>query len=75
METESVIFFRDVPIYQRDTMVFSGASLEVRRGEFVYLIGKTGTGKSSLLKAMYAELPVKEGQAIVAGVQSHWHQE
>jgi len=67
METESVIFFRDVPIYQRDTMVFSGASLEVKRGEFVYLIGKTGTGKSSLLKAMYAELPVKDGQAIVAG--------
>lgn len=67
METESVIFFKDVPIYQRDTMVFTGASLEVKRGEFVYLIGKTGTGKSSLLKAMYAELPVKEGQAIVAG--------
>jgi cell division transport system ATP-binding protein len=67
METNSVIFFKDVPIYQRDTMVFSGASLEVRQGEFVYLIGKTGTGKSSLLKAMYAELPVKEGQAVVAG--------
>ena len=67
METESVIYFRDVPIYQRDTMVFSDASLEVKRGEFVYLIGKTGTGKSSLLKAMYAELPVKDGQAIVAG--------
>jgi len=67
MEHDSVIFFRDVPIYQRDIMVFSGASLEVRKGEFVYLIGKTGTGKSSLLKAMYAELPVKEGQAMVAG--------
>jgi cell division transport system ATP-binding protein len=67
MENERVIFFRDVPVYQRDTLVFSGASLEVRHGEFVYLIGKTGTGKSSLLKAIYAELPVKQGDAKVAG--------
>jgi cell division transport system ATP-binding protein len=67
MENESVILFRDVPVYQKDTMVFSGASLEVKHGEFVYLIGKTGTGKSSLLKAMYAELPVKDGKAVVAG--------
>jgi cell division transport system ATP-binding protein len=67
MENERVIYFRDVPVYQRDTLVFSGASLEVRHGEFVYLIGKTGTGKSSLLKAMYAELPVKQGEATVAG--------
>ena len=55
MDEEKVIYFKDVPVYQRDTMVFSGASLEVKHGEFVYLIGKTGTGKSSLLKAMYAE--------------------
>jgi len=68
MEKESVILFRDVPVYQKDTLVFSSASLEVKHGEFVYLIGKTGTGKSSLLKAMYAELPVKDGLANVAGV-------
>jgi cell division transport system ATP-binding protein len=67
MESESVIYFKDVPIFQREMMVFSGASLEIKKGEFVYLIGKTGTGKSSLLKAMYAELPVKEGLAMVAG--------
>ena len=67
MEKESVIYFRDVPVYQRETMVFSGASLEIKHSEFVYLIGKTGTGKSSLLKAMYAELPVSQGQAMVAG--------
>lgn len=48
-------------------MVFSAASLEVNKGEFVYLIGKTGSGKSSLLKAMYADLPVTQGQAEVAG--------
>jgi cell division transport system ATP-binding protein len=68
MEIEKVIYFRDVPVFQREAMIFSGASLEIRQGEFVYLIGKTGTGKSTLLKAMYADLPVKQGEAIVAGV-------
>ena len=67
MNEETVIYLKDVPVFQRDSMVFSAASLEVRKGEFVYLIGKTGTGKSSLLKAMYAELPVKQGEATVAG--------
>jgi len=67
MDNDSVIYFRDVPIYQRETMVLSAASLEIKHSEFVYLIGKTGTGKSSLLKAMYAELPVKQGEAMVAG--------
>ena len=74
METESVICFRDVPIYQRDTMVFSGASLEIKHGEFVYLIGKTGTGKSSLLKAMYADLPVKR-RSNGGRIQPHRYQE
>ncbi|MBW6459707.1 MAG: ATP-binding cassette domain-containing protein [Bacteroidales bacterium] len=67
MPSDAVIFFRDVPIYQIDNLVFSDASLELGQGEFAYLIGKTGSGKSSLLKAMYAELPVKQGQAMVAG--------
>jgi cell division transport system ATP-binding protein len=67
MSNESVIYFKDVPVYQRDTLVLSSASLEVKHSEFVYLIGKTGTGKSSLLKAMYAELPVTKGEAKVAG--------
>jgi cell division transport system ATP-binding protein len=67
MDNETVILFRNVPIYQKEIPIFSGASLEVRKGEFVYLIGKTGSGKSSLLKAMYAELPVHAGEAVVAG--------
>jgi cell division transport system ATP-binding protein len=67
MEQEPVILFINVPIYQADVMVFSGATLKIHRGEFVYLIGKTGSGKSSLLKAMYAELPVESGTATVAG--------
>jgi cell division transport system ATP-binding protein len=67
MEDNTVIYFRNVPIYQREIMIFSGASLEVRNGEFVYLIGKTGSGKSSLLKALYADLRVNAGEARVAG--------
>ena len=41
--------------------------MQVNKGEFVYLVGKTGTGKSTLLKTMYGELPLKEGEATVAG--------
>lgn len=67
MEPNPVILFQQVPIYQRDMMVFSDASLEIKAGEFAYLIGKTGSGKSTLLKAMYAEIPVREGVASVAG--------
>ena len=44
-----------------------GVNLEVRRGEFVYLVGKTGTGKSSLLKTLYGELALKEGEGKVVG--------
>jgi cell division transport system ATP-binding protein len=46
--------------------VLGGVNLEVGRGEFVYLVGKTGTGKSSLLKTLYGELPLREGEAKVA---------
>jgi cell division transport system ATP-binding protein len=42
-------------------------NIEIHPGEFIYLIGKTGTGKSSLLRTLYADIPVKEGHAEVAG--------
>ena len=48
-------------------MVLQNVNLQVDKGEFVYLVGKTGTGKSSLLKTLYGELPLKEGQATVVG--------
>lgn len=48
-------------------MVLHNLNLEVYKGDFVYLIGKTGSGKSSLLKTLYADLPLNEGEAIVAG--------
>jgi cell division transport system ATP-binding protein len=67
MELDHVIQLEGVDIFQKDALVLTGVSLNVRKGEFVYLIGKTASGKSSLLKAIYAEIPVKQGKASVVG--------
>jgi len=64
---EPIVSIREANIYQGDSLVLGGVNLEVHRGEFVYLVGKTGTGKSSLLKTLYGELPLREGEATVAG--------
>jgi cell division transport system ATP-binding protein len=64
---EAIIDVRNANIYQADNLVLQNVNLVVNRGEFVYLVGKTGTGKSSLLKTLYGELPLAEGQATVAG--------
>jgi cell division transport system ATP-binding protein len=64
---ENIIQLSDVRIFQRDNLVLSDVNLEIKAGEFVYLIGKTGSGKSSLLKTLYGELPLSEGSGIVAG--------
>src|SRR5687767_4889700 len=64
---EAIIEIRNANIYQGDNLILQDVNLTVNKGEFVYLVGKTGTGKSSLLKTMYGELPLKEGQGEVAG--------
>lgn len=64
---EPIVSIREANIYQGDSLVLGSVNLEVHRGEFVYLVGKTGTGKSSLLKTLYGELPLHEGDAMVAG--------
>ena len=64
---ETIVEIRDANIYQGDNLVLQNVNLQVDKGEFVYLVGKTGTGKSSLLKTLYGELPLKEGQATVVG--------
>jgi cell division transport system ATP-binding protein len=64
---EAIIEIRNANIYQGDNQVLHNVNVTVNRGEFVYLVGKTGTGKSSLLKTMYGELPLKEGEGTVAG--------
>jgi cell division transport system ATP-binding protein len=67
MASENIIELRNVTIAQRDHVVLTDISLEIKSGEFVYLIGKVGTGKSSLIKTLNAELPVTEGEATIAG--------
>lgn len=65
--SETVLEIRNANIYQGDSLILSNVNIVVSKSEFVYLVGKTGTGKSSLLKTLYGELPLKEGTANVAG--------
>ena len=71
MTSDSVISFTNASIYQDDYLVLSDVNFEINNREFVYLIGKVGSGKTSLIKTINAELPLKEGEAIVTGFQIH----
>ena len=64
---ENVLSYSHVNIYQGNDLVLSDVNIEMQPGEFIYLIGKTGTGKSSLMKTIYGEVPVKEGDASICG--------
>ena len=63
----SLISYHSVDIHQQEAIVLENVNLEIGEGEFVYLIGPVGSGKSSLLKTMYAELDIHSGQAEVLG--------
>lgn len=65
--SEPIIQIRNANIYQGTNLILSNVQLTVNKGEFVYLVGKTGTGKSSLLKTLYGELPLTSGEGSVAG--------
>jgi cell division transport system ATP-binding protein len=58
---EIVIDLTDVQIFQRDNLILSDVDIKIKKGEFVYLIGQTGSGKSSLLKTLYGELRLDKG--------------
>lgn len=65
--TENILTLKDVAVFQVDNMILNNITLEVREGEFVYLIGKTGSGKSSFMKTLYADLPLNHGEGRIAG--------
>jgi cell division transport system ATP-binding protein len=64
---EPIVELRNVNIYQSATLILGDVNIVVNKAEFVYLVGKTGTGKSSLLKTMYGDLTMTEGEGTVAG--------
>src|SRR3954464_3896879 len=72
---ESIVSLRNAKIYQGSNLILQDVNINVNKGEFVYLVGKTGTGKSSLLKTLYGDLPLREGDGVVAGYdlrQMNW---
>lgn len=74
---QPIIEIKNANIYQGSSLVLQNVNLSVQEGEFVYLVGRTGTGKSSLLKTFYGDLLLTEGDAMVAGYQlnsMHWRQ-
>ncbi|HZW65283.1 MAG TPA: ATP-binding cassette domain-containing protein [Hanamia sp.] len=64
---DAIVELKNVNIYQGDSLILSDVNVTVNRGEFVYLVGKTGTGKSSLLKTLYGDLDFREGSGMVVG--------
>jgi len=64
---ERILELRNANIYQGGSLILQDVNFSVQKSEFVYLVGKTGTGKSTLLKTLYGELPLKEGEGSVVG--------
>ncbi len=67
LDTEAIINLNKISVFHLNNLVLSNINIKIHEGEFVYLIGKTGSGKSSLLKMLYADLPLREGEAKIAG--------
>src|SRR5699024_1136854 len=63
--SEVILELRDVAIYQRENLVLSEINLTIDQGEFVYLVGKTGSGKSSFMKSLYGDLPLTQGSGAI----------
>ncbi len=67
MQNNLIVELKEVAVFQQETCILEEVNLTIHKGEFAYLIGKTGSGKSSLLKTLYGALPLKKGKAEVAG--------
>jgi cell division transport system ATP-binding protein len=64
---ETILSLKNATIYQENKVILSQVNLEVKEGEFLYIIGKTGTGKSSFMKTLYGDLPLTEGEGKIVG--------
>ena len=65
--SSSVLSLKNTSIFQDENKVLDNINIDVKQGEFVYLIGKTGSGKSSLLKTLYGDLSLSEGEGEIVG--------
>ncbi|GGX21158.1 cell division ATP-binding protein FtsE [Aquimarina muelleri] len=63
--SNTVLTLKDASIYQRESLILSDVNVEVNKGDFVYLIGKTGTGKSSFMKTLYGDIPLLKGEGSI----------
>jgi len=64
---ESIVSLSNAKIFQGENLILEDVNININKGEFVYLVGKTGTGKSSLLRTLYGDLPLREGEGTVVG--------
>jgi cell division transport system ATP-binding protein len=67
MGLDTIIELQGVSVFQQKNLILSNVSLTINTGEFVYLIGRTGSGKSSLLKTLYGDLHISQGKGTIAG--------
>lgn len=68
---ETIIDIKGAHIFQQDNLILSNVNVHINKGEFVYLIGKTGSGKSSFLKLLYGDLELKQGYAVIDDFELH----
>ena len=69
MESQPIITLSNLEVFQKNKLVLTNVKLDISQGEFIYMIGKTGSGKSSLMQILYADLPVEKGEALVCGFE------
>ena len=65
---EKLVELKNVKAFHRKKQILNGIDISINKGEFVYLIGKTGSGKSSILKVLYKEMEIVEGEGEVVGL-------
>jgi cell division transport system ATP-binding protein len=71
MSPSPIIELNNARIFQRENLVLNNVDLTVRPGEFIYLVGRTGTGKSSLMRTLYGDIALTEGEGHVCGFDLH----